>query len=367
MSTKSLVISADSHVLEPEDLWEKALGDRYNGHIPKVVEGFQGMEGRFFYLGRAGEAARVEEMVDANETDRRLADLALAGKDPVQRLRLMDSDRIAAEVLNPTWGLWIPRILHAEARKACTRIYNDWIAEYVSADERRLVGIALIPIDDVEWAVGELNRAAKRGLRGVMVATSPPAGAKPYRHSYYDPFWAAASKMRIPVTIHIVTGAVRDPFTYHGAEERQEVPKSFIDLFGEAAPLLANEFIFGGIFDRHPDLKIFLSEYDASWLPILRYRVERIQKFPGLLQLKKKASAYLDDNILVGIINDPLAQKMRHEIGVDRIMWGSDFPHPPCPYPKTHEKIAEIMSSLTPEERRKITFDNVKKLYAIDV
>jgi predicted TIM-barrel fold metal-dependent hydrolase len=170
----------------------------------------------------------------------------------------------------------------------------------------------------------------------------------------------------MPVTIHIVTGAVRDPFTYHGAEEREEVPKSFIDLFGEAAPVLANEFIFGGIFDRHPDLRIFLSEYDASWLPILRYRVERIQRFPGLAPLRKKASQYLDDNIVVGIINDPLAQKMRHEIGVDRIMWGSDFPHPPCPYPRTHEKIEEIMGSLSPEERRKMTFDNVKKLYAID-
>src|SRR2546421_12796439 len=82
MVTKTAVISADSHVLEPEDLWEKTLGGRFSGHIPKVVEGFQGLPGRFFYLGREGEAARVEEMVDANDSDRRLADLAQAGKDP---------------------------------------------------------------------------------------------------------------------------------------------------------------------------------------------------------------------------------------------------------------------------------------------
>ena len=366
MVQKTSVISADSHVLEPEDLWQKALGGRFDGHIPRVVEGFQGLEGRFFYLGRKGEAARVEEMVDANDTDRRLANLAQAGKDPVQRLKMMDCDLIAAEVLNPTWGLWVPRILHPEARKACARVYNDWICEYVATDRKRLVGVALVPIDDVDWAVKELERTAKRGLRGVMIGTAPPPGALPYRDPYYDPFWKAATGLKMPVTIHIVTGAVRDPFTYHGAEEREEVPKSFIDLFGEAAPVLANEFIFGGIFDRHPDLRIFLSEYDASWLPILRYRVERIQRFPGLAPLKKKASQYLDDNIVVGIINDPLAQKMRHEIGVERIVWGSDFPHPPCPYPRTHEKIEEIMGSLSPEERRKMTFDNVKRLYAID-
>jgi uncharacterized protein len=348
-------------------VWAKALGTQYEGHIPQEVDGFQGMQGRFFYLGRKGEAVKVEEMVDETKSDGRLADLAQAGKDPVRRLAMMDSDRIAAEVLNPTWGLWVPRILHPEARRACARVYNDWIAEYVSVDKRRLVGVALVPIDDVDWAVDELRRGAKRGLRGVVIATNPPLGALPYRDRYYDKFWAAATEMKMPVTIHIVTGSVRDPFTYHGEDERGEVPKSFIDLFGEAAPVLANEFIFGGVFDRFPDLKVFLSEYDASWLPILKYRVERIQKFPGLAPLKKKAGSYIDDNIVVGIINDPLAQKLRHEIGVDRILWGSDFPHPPCPYPMTHEKIAEIMSDLTAEERRKMTFDNAKKLYAIDV
>src|ERR1700694_3864171 len=164
MPAKNTVISADSHVLEPEDLWEKPLAGRFEGHVPRVVDGFEGMEGRFFYLGRKGEAARVDELVDANDSDRRLSDLAEAGTNPVRRLALMDSDRIAAEVLNPTWGLWVPRILHPDARKACPRIYNDWIADYVSTDPRRLIGIALVPIDDVPWAVEELERTARRGL-----------------------------------------------------------------------------------------------------------------------------------------------------------------------------------------------------------
>src|SRR3954462_15614405 len=132
MPTTNMVISADSHVLEPEDLWEKALGDKYEGHTPKAGNGFHGMEVNFFYLGRKGEAARVEEMVDDSKSDGRLADLGQAGKDPVRRLAMMESDRIAAEVLNPTWGLWVPRILHPEARKACAKVYNDWICEYVS-------------------------------------------------------------------------------------------------------------------------------------------------------------------------------------------------------------------------------------------
>jgi uncharacterized protein len=361
------VISADSHVLEPGDLWTKALGRRYGDSVPHIVTRFNDHEGSFFYLGRDGEAARVDELVNAADDDERLQNLVRAGHDPVHRLKLIQADGIAAEVLNPTWALWVPRILDGEVRRACVRVYNDWIAEYSGHDRERFIAVALVPIDDVAWAVAEVRRAAKLGLRGVMVPTRPIDGAPPYRSAVYDPFWAAVDEIGLPVTLHIVTGRVRDPFTYHGADERGEVARAFIDLFAEAAPELANEFIFGGIFDRFPNLKVFLSEYDASWLPILKYRVDRIETFPGLTPLKKPARRYVEENIFVGIINDPLAAKLRHEIGVDRIMWGSDFPHPPCPYPKTQERIATILGDIPGDERALIVSGNVSRLYGIDL
>lgn len=363
-----LIISADSHVFEPEDLWLKALGARFGDKVPHAVDGFEGHEGRFFYLGRAGEAAKMEELVDANAKDRRLEDLARAGCDPVYRMELMNKDGIAAEVLNPTWGLWITRIEDAAMRHACAEVYNDWIQEYCSQNLQRLLAIAMIPIVDVDWAVDELARVVRRGARGVMIGTNPLDGAKPYRDRYYDRFWAAAQEAGLPVTLHIVTGKVRDPFTYHGAREREQVPASFIELFQEAAPALANEFIFGGIFDRFPNLKIFLSEYDASWLPILKYRVNRIEKFPAFDHLKKKpASRYVDENVFAGIINDPLAAKLRSEIGVDRIMWGSDFPHPPCPYPNTTQNVERVLGDMSAEDRFKVVAGNVMKLYNIEL
>lgn len=367
MTESDVIVSADSHVLEPPDLWEKALGPRLGDRVPRVVDGFDGHEGTFFYVGRPGEAARMDELVNANETDRRLDDLAQAGKDPVRRLELMDADGIAAEVINPTWGLWIPRIRDQEVREACAEVYNDWIAEYASQDLRRLIAVAMVPIENPDWAVKELKRIASKGLRGVMIGAQPLEGAKPYRDATYDPFWAVAEEAGLPVTLHIVTGRARDPFTCHGADERAEVPGMFIELFGEAAPVLANEFIFGGIFDRHPRLKVLLSEFDASWLPILKYRVDRIQTFPGLLQLEKTpASRYVDENIFVGMINDPLVHKLRHEIGVDRIMWGSDFPHPPCPYPNTTQNVSKLFDGVPADERRKMIAGNAIGLYGID-
>jgi len=130
--------------------------------------------------------------------------------------------------------------------------------------------------------------------------------------------------------------------------------------------VLANEFIFGGIFDRFPRLKIMLSEYDASWLPILKYRLDRIETFPGLVPLKKPARAYVEENVFVGIINDPLANKLRHDIGIDRIMWGSDFPHPPSPYPNTRQRIQELLGDLPEAERHAMIAGNVSRLYNID-
>src|SRR5205807_4382908 len=251
-------------------------------------------------------------------------------------------------------------------RRACAEVFNDWIVEYCASASERLLGVGIVPIDDPDWAVKEAKRILRRGARGIMVPTQPIEGAAPYRSAVYDPFWAVAEEARVPVTLHIVTGRVRDPFTYHGADERGEVPRSFLELFGEAAPVLANEFIFGGIFDRFPKLKVFLSEYDASWLPILKYRVNRIERFPAFDHLQKKpASRYIEENIFAGIINDPLAAKLRSEIGVDRMMWGSDFPHPPCPYPNTTQNIERVLGDMSPEDRYKVVAGNVIKLYDI--
>jgi len=366
-SSNGLIISADSHVLEPGDLWTKALGARFGDALPRIVKGFGGHEGTFFYLGRPGEAARIDELVNAVGDDQRVKELVQAGSDPVFRVKLMKADGVAAEVLNPTFALWVPRIPDPAMRRACAEVFNDWIVEYCATARERLLGVGIVPIDDPDWAVNEAKRIIRRGVRGIMVPTQPIEGAAPYRSAVYDPFWAVVEEAHVPVTLHIVTGRVRDPFTYHGANERGEVPRSFLELFGEAAPVLANEFIFGGIFDRFPKLTVFLSEYDASWLPILKYRIDRIERFPGLTPLKKPARVYVDENVFVGIINDPLAAKLRHEIGLDRIMWGSDFPHPPCPYPHTRQRIGEILVGIPETDRAAIISGNVSRLYGIDV
>src|SRR5215831_17780863 len=192
----SLIISADSHVLEPGDLWTKALGSRFGDALPRIVNGFDGHEGTFFYLGRSGEAARIDELVNAVGDDARVNELVQAGSDPVFRMKLMRADGVSAEVLNPTFALWVPRIPDPAMRRACAKVFNDWIVEYCAAAPQRLLGVAIVPIDDVSWAVKEAERIVRRGVRGIMVPTQPIEAAPSYRSELYDRFWAIAEQSR---------------------------------------------------------------------------------------------------------------------------------------------------------------------------
>ena len=358
-----LVISSDSHVMEPFDLWQTALGGRFGDAVPRLVTSYDGLDGNFFFCGR--ETCRVDELMVSGAGDALIAKLIAAGCEPATRRSMLDEEGIAAEVLNATWTLYVMRIEDGVLRRACCEVFNDWLAEFCRDDPRRFLGVAMIPIDDVEWAVREVARIAALGLRGVMIATNPGAGARPYRDPYYDRFWAAAASHRLPVTLHIVTGTVRDPFTYLSPEERPEFPRSYIEIFNEAAPALASEFIFGGVLDRFPALKLFLSEYDASWIPYFKYRVERMAGFGILPPLKRTVEEYMRDNVFLSILADPLAMQLRDQIGVDQLMWGSDFPHPGGQYPDTKGRLAAYLGDAPADVQHKIAAANVMKLYDI--
>src|SRR5438874_438864 len=143
-----LIVSADSHVVEPYDLWVKPLGARYGDRVPRLMPSFEGHPGHYFFCGR--EAALVDELVNASDKDR-VEELVRAGHDPAFRMKLVEADGVAAEVVNATWTLYVMRIVDGELRRACCRVFNDWVGEYCSENLKRLVGVAMIPIDDVPW------------------------------------------------------------------------------------------------------------------------------------------------------------------------------------------------------------------------
>jgi uncharacterized protein len=362
---EQIIISGDSHVVEPFDLWSKAIGGKYGDRTPHTIQGFKGVPGTFFFSG--AEYIKADEIVEG-ATPEMKDRLRRAGADPHVRLACMAEDGVWAEICNSTFMLYSMRIADPDLVRDCCAVYNDWISEYISAAPDRLIGTAMIAMEDVDWATRELEKAAKKKLRGVIIYADTKPGMPPYRNRVYDRFWAAAEAHDMPVTIHIITGRQRDPFTLHGDEERGEVARCNLGVLAEAGPVLANEFIFGGIFDRFPRLKLVLSEYEVSWLPYWFYRVKQTQDDFGpalnIPKIKRPAEEYLQQ-IYHGLIDDPFLDKVLDVIDPATIMWGSDFPHPRCTFPNTVKVVDRVLGHLDPKVRAGIAGLNAARFYNI--
>ena len=200
----------------------------------------------------------------------------------------------------------------------------------------------MVPPDDVDWAVAELERLARMDVRTVFIYTDVKPHMPPYRDPYYDRLWAAAADLDMPVTIHIVAGRVRDPFTIIHDHERGDVARLWLELFSDAGPILANEFIFGGIFDRHPRLKLILGEYEICWLPWFLFRTQQLQGAVARTRSRSRrprsrcrSTCTPRSGTPSSTTSSPTAPSISR--APTQVMWGSDFPHPRNTFPHSHE------------------------------
>jgi predicted TIM-barrel fold metal-dependent hydrolase len=361
------VISADSHTIEPEDLWLRALGKKHGEETPRVVEGHAGNPGLFFYTGK--QYARFKEQDEKTAA----AGTPGAGRDPAARVAFQKKAGLEGEVLYPTLGL---SILHSSNRadyrgvvRDASRVYNDWLAEFISHDRKRLIGAAMIPMDDPEWALHELERTVALGHRTAMIHAAPPEGSPPYRDRIYDRFWAVAQEAGVPITLHIVTGRIPDPLACHTRAEWEEGPNLFLATWEEIPHVLASDFIFGKILDRFPLLKVVTAELEISWLPNFMRRLDMIQGvYSNRLQLPSldlRASDYVRTRIWHGLIDEKGGIPAIAEVGVDQVVWGSDFPHTISVGVETREALDDLFSAVSPPDRAKLVAENAARLFGL--
>ncbi|MGO9060837.1 MAG: amidohydrolase family protein, partial [Candidatus Binataceae bacterium] len=204
----SRLISADSHMMEPPNLWTERLDQKLKDRAPRVVE-MPGKAGHFF-VGPGIRPFPVAAAFSAGRSGKELVDFIEKAQayhaerhwDPAQRIRDQEIDGVCAEVLYTTLGMFLFGIEDAELQAACFKAYNEWLVEFCAYDPNRLVGVALISLEHIADGARELQRAAKLGLRGAMIwAAAPPD--KPFWHRMYDPFWAAAAETRMPISLHL--------------------------------------------------------------------------------------------------------------------------------------------------------------------
>jgi predicted TIM-barrel fold metal-dependent hydrolase len=371
------LISSDSHVSEPPDLWVERLDLKYRDRAPRLVLNPEGQEGAYFiYEGYPPHnlaiglgAGRTPEELAAFLKTGTYADARPGGWDPAQRLPDMELDGVEAEVLYTTLGFRLFWLKDAGLQRACFHVYNDWLAAYCSYAPRRLKGLALISLYDPKAGAQELERCAKLGLKGAMIWCSPPAD-QPYSSEIYDPFWAAAQDLDMPVSLHAITGMERIPWEY-GAEKRamrstvtpHEIEKSFSIL------------ILSGVLERFPRLKIVSAENNCGWLPYYLQRMDRgFARFgpsgtvtPWPTKLTLKPSEYFRRQMYCTFIDDSFGVASRHWIGVDNITWSSDYPHTASTWPHSRDIIARDFKDVSEVEKRKIVRENAAQLYGFDL
>ena len=371
------LISADSHVMEPPDLWWNALGSKFGDRTPRLLDEYKGEKGNFFYSGYLGSPVQRVRIPLSNETEAAAFEaeergLGAVGYDPEVRVKWQAEADIDAEVMNPTTMLGVMRNPDVPVLQACSEVFNDWMAEFASYDPQRLVGISVIPMHDVDWAVGELKRTLNRGLKGPMINCQAPEGCPPYRDPVYDKFWAAAEEAGVPITLHILTGRVVDALFLarigQTPEETSANPGLWIDLFIEAQTVLANDFIYGGILDRFPRLKVLCSEFEVSWIPGFMSRLDQIEDVAPRLNLPKlemKASEYMKTRVFHGFIDDTAAEFAIPYVGADRVLWGSDFPHIRSIGLDAQSTLVQQLQTFSAEDQAKLVGGNAVEVFGL--
>jgi predicted TIM-barrel fold metal-dependent hydrolase len=205
------LISADSHVVEPPDLWTTRMSKRWGDRIPRVEESPGGARFVCEDVPPFGIGAFSAADVDAEDMPEHFAAgyerVRRGGWDPTARLHDQERDGVVAEVIYPSLALQLFRIRDPELQSVTFQAYADWLAEYCAALPGRVAGVGLIPLHDVAAGVREIERVQRLGLRGGLIWSSAPDD-RPYQDPVYEPFWSAAEEAGLLLCFHLGTNAV---------------------------------------------------------------------------------------------------------------------------------------------------------------
>jgi len=374
------LISADSHVNEPADLWTKRIDRKFRDRAPRIVDNLPGRPPGSYLVLEDIPPVHVSQGLGAGKTAEALPqffqastyrDARRGGWDPAERLKDMDIDGVEAEVLYTTLGFRQFWLKDAELQRACFQVYNDWLAEYCAYAPRQLTGMALISLYDIREAVRQLRLCRRRGLRGAMIWASPPE-ERSYADSIYDPFWTEAQELDMPLSLHAVTGMGRESQALRVMGREVKPVDRYIQSvsLGDEVKRSLTVLVFSGVLERFPRLKIVSAENEVSWLPFVIQRWDQtFQHYRHLYPspLKMRPSEYFSRQIYATFIDDAFGVRNRHQVGVDHVMWSSDYPHTQSTWPHSQDVIARAFAEVPEEEKLKIVRGNVMRLYALEL
>ncbi|MBM3346205.1 MAG: amidohydrolase [Betaproteobacteria bacterium] len=360
-SSSGLILSSDSHVIEPPALWLERVPPKYAEQAPRVL---RHEDADYWYVAGersnsfAGGAQAGQRFVDRESlrSAARFEDVRPGGYDPAAHLAENLEDGIHGSVLYPTVGLLLFGVRDLALLHAICRAYNDWLAAFCRHDPSRLKGVAMIPLDDLEFSINELERCRRMDLAGAMISCAPLPDQR--YGSAQDRFWSAAQSLDVPLSLHIATDRSGADFSEAGISNADHsVRQSLADL------------IFTGVLHRYPKLRIGVVEYELAWIPFfldrMDYTFTQRAARPGWSRerLRELPSHYFRQNVFVSFQEDALGIRDRGLIGLEGLMFGSDYPHTESTFPRSRQILGELLAGVPSDEHARLTWGNCARLY----
>jgi predicted TIM-barrel fold metal-dependent hydrolase len=364
------LLSSDTHIIEPPNLWIDRIHPAYRDRAPHaervgdaewwIVEGHRTLS----FAGGAQTGDRFEKPLELR-TGARFEEVRPGGYIPEEHLRDSERDGVMGSVLYPTEGLQLYQIHDSRLFAAVCRAYNDWLAEFCRVAPARLKGIAMLPLDDVEEGIAEMQRTRELGLSGALIPTAQRPDAR-YDNPMYESLWSAAEDLDVPLSLHL--GANRTPFE----EDIKTIRPSYFTVVDFWVKTSVADMIFSGVFDRHPGLRIGCIEHELGWIPHfldrLDYTYTQRQGNRSYYRMRNAElpSDFFRNQVFCSFQDDELGIRERHVIGIRGLTWGSDYPHTESTFPYSREIMSRRLKDVPEEEQEMIAFGNLSRLYQFD-
>jgi predicted TIM-barrel fold metal-dependent hydrolase len=382
------LISADSHIVEAPDLWEKWLPKDFLAKAPKMVKDAEGGDAWQYrpgtppvplglvttYLGRTYDKFKW--------TGAKYGEVNAGAYHGPTRLKEQDIDGVSAEVLYPSQRTMRHFMLDDDDgfHKAGIQAYNNWMAkEYMAADPSRLIGLGQMPNLGPEEMVAEMRRAKSMGMKGVILSTWPSGATSLSKED--DAFWEEAQKLDMPISIHLGVASKQTP-TASGSQVTtgifqatglltagQKTLVGYSTAGMDNMPIIIAETIVSGLFDRFPRLRFISVEAGAGWIP---YFLEQIDdryfrnRHWAQVDLEMLPSEYFRRNWRATFVLDHYGVRNRHAAGIRNIMWSTDYPHHICDWPYSRKNVETMFAGVPDDERDLICFGNAARLYKLN-
>jgi len=383
-------VSGDSHLEIDSKHWVPRVPEKYRNRAPRLLRLPDGSDG-WAVDNLPPKSASSADLYGGKGRDLYVPYGAKyegtpGTGSPEQRVKEQDIDGIDAEVLFPSQQggpkLW-RQIKDDEAYKTVVRAYNGWLAEeYCATAPDRLIGMGILPaVQSVEDTIAEMKHCAEIGLKGVLLQGMPSGRSYPSKED--DRFWSAALDLNMPVTVHVdlERAGGRGPLLQYPKPPEGPLaeigPRGLVEQVSRFGPVRgsgsvpAAQWVLSGLFDRFPNLKIFFAENQIGWIPFffqqadVRYdrHYHWAQRLLDFRPLRRPPSEVIREHCLWGFQFDRVGVELRHHIGVDHILWGSDFPHQESDWPHSLTILEKNFIGVPEEEKYKMVCGNAVEFF----